>query len=182
MNLQNQTDDVLQFFSRSADKPAGKGVGDLVSNPSLYVKLNSIPHWRRTFSSLWVGAPFKVRGKTYRTHEHALQALKFESAGKHETAEMFSLESETKLAKGGGHDARKARKIVMLSLKELSQWEKARPAAKDEIYLQKYTQIELARRALLGTRNAQLYHCGPRMKRIRCIRLETIREKLQAQF
>ena len=174
--------DTLQFFYRSRDCPAGSGAGETVENSKDYSKLNDVKNWRQTFSSLWDKESFKYIGKTFKSHEHALQSCKFRINGHFEIADSFTVESGSKLGKGTGLDARKARKTVMLTLKEMENWNNVIGKIKDEIYICKYTQCPTAKKALMLTGNAQLISGGPRLKRIRCTRLEKTRKFLQENF
>ena len=75
--------DILQFYAFSANKEAGKGVGDLVKDPSKYHELNKIENWRKMFSSLWE-EDFVYEGYTYKSFEHCFQACKFNITGHEE--------------------------------------------------------------------------------------------------
>jgi predicted NAD-dependent protein-ADP-ribosyltransferase YbiA (DUF1768 family) len=173
--------DRLVFFARSADKPAGSGVGDVVARPDEYVELTTIPHWRRIFSTLWDGEPFTYQGRTYRSLEHALQALKFASCGRDDIAIQFAKESGTPLSKGSGVEAYQARRMVTLPKELITVWDQNKRILKKPVYRAKYTQCPTARRALLATRQAELWNSGPRIETTRCITLEEIRAELLAQ-
>jgi len=170
--------DVLQFFSRSADKYPGCGVGEHVADPTKYKRLSKIKNWRRMFSDLWE-EDFKFEGKTYRTQQHALQAAKFTSAGYNDIAFQFCVESGSKLALGCGLDAMRARKKVMLSEDEMAVWNEVRPTRKTAIYAAKYCGGNTASEALVATMDAILVSNGPRLHRIVCERLMQAREHLQ---
>jgi len=45
--------DRFQFYIHSKDIYPGRGVGECVSNESVYHELSQIKGWRRIFSSLW---------------------------------------------------------------------------------------------------------------------------------
>lgn len=167
-----QSDDILQFYAYSADKPAGKGVGDVVRNPEDYSDLNKIKHWRRMFSSLWE-EEFTYQGYTYLSFEHCLQACKFKLTGHDDIAYKFTVESNCNL------NPTKSRRIVMLSEKELELWYTKKSAIKEKIYLSKYNRDSTVYKALLLTKDAQLINSGPRIKKIRCTRLEKLRTSLR---
>jgi len=174
--------DRLQFFAFSADKPAGKGVGDLIKDPTIYKELDEIKNWRRVFSSLWtnIDEPFEYQERKYISYEHAFQSAKFLCNGYEKIADKFSLNDlESSLARSAGLEASRNRKIIKLSQQELDLWESLRGKVKDELYLAKFTQVPSAKKALLGTNNAELWNKGPRIKEIRCIRLEKTRELLK---
>ena len=171
--------DKLQFYARSADKPAGLGIGDVVDDPSIYEKLNEIPNWRRMFSSLWDGENITCGTRTYKSYEHAFQAQKFLSAGYKRTAYSFCLESDTVLANGTGLDAFKARKKKMLTEEQMEHWHSIVSDVKMEIYRDKYAKGTIARKALLRTRSAELWNAGPRIQKIRCYSTELIRNEIR---
>lgn len=178
--------DRLQFYARSANMPAGSGVGDVVEDPSIYEKLNEITNWRRMFSSLWDGEIIKHESnldksgsiRSYKSFEHAFQAQKFLSAGYKKVAYSFCLESDSILANGSGLDAFKARKKVMLTEEQMEHWHSIVSDVKMSIYRSKYAKGTLARKALLRTRNAELWNAGPRIKKIRCFSTEYIRKEI----
>ena len=70
-------EDKLFYYSKSANKQAGKGVNEFVSNYNDYNELNKIKDWRKMLSNFYV-AEFTYNGKTYYTAEHAFQAKKIE--------------------------------------------------------------------------------------------------------
>lgn len=173
--------DRLVFFAKSADKPAGSGVGDVVANSAEYAELNTLKNWRRVFSTLWDEEPFTYQGRTYRSLEHALQALKFSSCGRDDIAIQFAKESGTALSKATGVEAYQARRIATLPKDLIAVWDQNKRILKKPLYRAKYTQCPSARKALLATRQAELWNSGPRIETIRCITLEDIRAELQAQ-
>jgi predicted NAD-dependent protein-ADP-ribosyltransferase YbiA (DUF1768 family) len=170
--------DKLQFYARSADRLAGSGVGDQVEDPTIYERLNRITHWRRMFSSLWDGENISYEDRTYRSFEHAFQAQKFLSAGYRKTAFSFCLESNSILANGTGLDAFKARKAKILSEAKMENWNIIKDDVKMNLYRAKYARGTMARKALLRTKNAELWNAGPRIQKIRCFSTETIREEI----
>lgn len=170
--------DILQFYAFSADKPAGKGVGDCINNENDYAELNSIKDWRKMFSSFWSQAPFMFEGKTYLSFEHAYQASKFIINGYEEFANKFNLESNDKISLLVGKDVQKAGRIMKLNYSEIGVWDTFNGDIKKRIYRAKFTLNSLPGRALIATKNAQLINNGPRIKRIRCVRLEQLREEL----
>jgi predicted NAD-dependent protein-ADP-ribosyltransferase YbiA (DUF1768 family) len=67
--------DTLFFFSKSADKLAGKGTNESVNCTKDYDELNKIKDWRKILSNLYF-SPFTYQGKTYNSAEHAFQGKK----------------------------------------------------------------------------------------------------------
>ena len=168
----------LQFYARSADMPAGSGVGDCVEDPSIYAKLNKIPNWRRMFSSLWDGENILYKGRTYKSFEHAFQAQKFIHAGYNKIAYSFCLESGTILSEGTGLDAFKARKKKLLSEEQMGSWHSIVSDIKMDLYRTKYGKGTIARKALLYTKTAELWNAGPRIRKVRCFSTELIRDEI----
>lgn len=165
--------DKFQFYYKSADKYPGEGAGEFVNNKNDYIELSKIPNWRRVFSSLFLNELVYL-DKRYGSFEHAFQAQKFAVNGYNDIAFSFTLDSGSNLGKGSGLDARRARKIVKLNNKELEKWEENRRAIKDELYRIKYSS-GLPLKILKLTKQAELYSYPPRGKKIRCERLEKIR-------
>jgi predicted NAD-dependent protein-ADP-ribosyltransferase YbiA (DUF1768 family) len=172
--------DVFQFYSKSADKPPGLGVGEHVSDPLCYAELASIAHWRRMFSDLWED-DIVINGLTYRTHHHAFQAGKFQAAGLADIGYMFSKESGSTIGLGTGIDAFRARKKVILSPEQYQKWQEQKGQVKDAIYAAKFTRESHPGKALLATQNALIINKGPRIKRIECVRLMRQRENLKRE-
>ena len=173
--------DVLQFYAFSADKPAGMGIGDVVSDFSAYDELNKIKDWRKMFSSYWSNSPFIFNGRTYMSFEHAYQASKFLINGYIEFGNKFSLESNDNISKMIGKDVQKAGRIVKLNNKQIEYWDENMRKIKDQIYRAKFTITSLPGTALIATNDAHLINAGPRIKRIRCVRLEQLRSELTKQ-
>lgn len=71
--------------------------------------------------------------------------------------------------------AYKNRKIILLSEKEMSVWHDIIYDAKYNICMCKFSQIEIAKSALLGTMEAEIWNIGPRIKTLKCKTLEKVR-------
>lgn len=67
--------DQLFFYSKSANKSAGKGVNEIVLNYNIYNELNKIKNWRQILSNLY-NHEFIYDDKIYNSVEHAFQAKK----------------------------------------------------------------------------------------------------------
>ena len=174
MERQIEKEDILCFYSGSADKSPGKGIGEYVSDISIYSELEEIPNWRRMLSTLWSEEPFVYGGATFTSTEHALMRDKFLSVGFKNVSWTFERESKTDIGLGNGLLARKNRKIKIMTQEQLEHWENIRRDRKKEIYRARYGK-GLCNKALLFTRSAQLWSRGPRIKPIRCTTLEEIR-------
>ena len=160
--------DKLQFFRRSANKPAGKGVGEYVNNSNDYIELNKIKDWRKIFCSLWSEESFEYEGYHYKSYEHAFQSEKFRCNGYDDIAFQFTIESNTKLGNSDGLNAFRARKKITLSDSEMDKWHQLVNDIKDKLYLAKFSKIEKAKNALILTGCAEIWNDGPRIKRIKC--------------
>jgi len=168
--------DTLFFFSKSADKPAGKGKNEHLSNPLEYTVLNHISQWRKILSNFYV-APFRWNNRTWNSVEHAFQSRKIALVDP-VRAEWFTLESGHALGKGDGLAARKERKMVLLDDEQLRKWNNMKSKVMENILYAKFSQVELARRVLLATGNAVLLH-GARGPAERQVELENVRRQLQ---
>ena len=167
--------DILRFFSKSADKPPGKGPDERVAFPQQYATLAAQKDWRQILSNFHV-CPFVYKKRVYRTIEHAFQAAKIaiKDPG---VAEAFTVNSGTNLgARGGGVEAREQRKIVKLSKDQVAAWDAMSMDVMRDIAIAKYRQCDMAMSILLATRGAQLWHAAPRMKAVRFTHLEDIRD------
>ena len=164
--------DALQFYAFSANKAAGKGIGDIVQDASKYTELNKIENWRRTFSSLWEEA-FLFEGYHYKSFEHCFQASKFNATGHSDIGFKFTMESNCQL------NAQKSKRIYKLSEPEIKLWDEKKSEIKEKIYRAKFFPGSVAHSALINTGDAMLINAGPRIKKIRCTRMEKLREELR---
>ena len=75
--------------------------------------------------------------------------------------------------------ARKNRKIVILTTKELEQWNKIKDQVMNDILLAKFTQIPIAKQVLLLTHNSILLHGTRGIPINRQLNLEKVRTILK---
>jgi predicted NAD-dependent protein-ADP-ribosyltransferase YbiA (DUF1768 family) len=161
---------VLQFYSKSADKPLpGKGAGEIIEprNIKNFAELASMVGWRKVLSNFFMG-PFKLDNRTWNSVEHYYHANKFKN-GNPAFYQQFSVESGSDISKdpafaksaGGKSGVSKKRgwkrpKDVVIDEDFFSSGrnEKAMEAGQAA----KYTQNELARAVLIATRDAKLQH------------------------
>jgi predicted NAD-dependent protein-ADP-ribosyltransferase YbiA (DUF1768 family) len=165
--------DKLFFYSKSADKPPGKGANEVVADPRQYAELASIPHWRKVLSNFHV-CPFQFQGGTYRSIEHAFQARKIAIADPVK-ARQFTVESGSPLGLGDGADAQKARKLVRLTPEQLAYWDGIKDVVMEAAATAKYAACPAALAVLRATGNAQLWHVVSRSKPVRFEHLERLR-------
>ncbi len=149
-------EDRLFFFSGSADLPPGRGVHERIADMTRYAALADVRHWRRMLSNFWP-AEFVLRGRTYRTVEHAFQAAKIALVDP-ALAEQFAMESDSELARRDGVTARKHRKLVLLDDAQLRRWDGHKDAVMRDAMRAKFGRHESLRAVLLATRPAQLWH------------------------
>lgn len=168
----------FKFFSRSIDAAPGKGAGEEMSgNPVRFDALEKEPNWRRTLSN-FAHAPFVWKGLTWNTVEHAFQAAKFEDRD-FDVFFNFSETSQSELGLGDGKAARDNRKVVRLTNAEIDAWDKKSQSVMQQLWRHKFYHDADARRVLLKTRDAQLWHIRPRQESVRWTGLEDLRDELR---
>jgi ribA/ribD-fused uncharacterized protein len=171
-------DDLLYFFSGSADVAPGRGVHERVAGPARYAGLAGVRHWRRMLSNFWP-ADFTLGEHTYRTVEHAFQAAKIGLVDP-ALAERFALDSGTELARGDGAAARKQRKLAVLDDTHLRRWDERKHVVMREAMRAKFSRHEQLRAVLVATLPAELWHgTGRGQPPARIHELETIRDALR---
>jgi len=156
--------DILLFHSKSKDLPAGSYTRkwqEYVTYPEDYIELNSIPDWRKVLSNFYV-FDFKAEVApdtilTFRTIEHGFHYFKIRLADPYRSFD-FALESGSKLSRGDGLDARRARKLVVLSPQQLQEWDAIKEFVLYSLSKCRFSQDPLSKQVLLATRDAQLWH------------------------
>ncbi|KAF0982210.1 hypothetical protein FDP41_012071 [Naegleria fowleri] len=173
-----QQPSVLFYYSKSSDKPPGKGSNETLGHnkQDYFSELAAIKNWRRVLSNFHIG-PFIYDGKTYRTAEHCFQAHKIALVSK-TLAHTFCMESKSKLSRGDGEDARKQRKAAILDENQLKQWNRMKHEIMQEILYCKFSQNEDAKKVLLATRDAELWHGTRGVPKSRQFDLEKVRERI----
>lgn len=162
---------MLCFFSGSKDAKPGKGVGE--TGCAGLENLAGVKDWRRVLSNFHV-APFVYGGLTWNSIEHAFQGHKILLADR-EKAFAFAMESGSELSRDTGAAAQKQRKMVKLSGSQLAQWNSTKMKIMEEAAAAMYSQNEKEMAVLKMTKNAELWHRGPRIKPVRFVHLERIR-------
>ncbi len=184
---EKMTSDKLLFYSKSKDLPAGaivsgRVIQEDVHDPDDYTALNAIPHWRQVLSNFYT-FDFVVEVSpdtvlTFRTIEHGFHYFKIKIANPERAFEL-ALESGTQLSQGDGLDARRARKLVVLTPQQLQEWDRQRDTVLYLLSKCRYSQDSLSKRVLLATQDAQLWHIVSKSSPVRFSHLETIREELR---
>ena len=198
--------DILLFYSTSKELRRDRRSAryqEHISHPKDYLELDSIPDWRKVLSNFYVFeftievAPDTIL--TFRSIEHGFHYFKIRLADPSRAFD-FSLESGSKLSKGEGLDARRARKLVVLTSQQLQEWDSIKDSVLYSLSKCRYSQDPLSKQVLLATRDAQLWHiasrsapnphtriaessfaqlCQRQRNPIRFAHLERVREELQ---
>jgi len=173
--------DRFVFHSKSARAAPGRGVGERVADPDTYAQLATVPDWRRVLSNFHVSdPPFTYRdpdggpldGHTFRSIEHVFHAKKFEAWPA--TALRFAFDSGDPIGQGTDADARSHRRAIVLDHAQRQAWEARRTARC------KYGEDAAARRVLVLTGHAELWHClGRSGGQERFVHLEALRSTFQ---
>jgi predicted NAD-dependent protein-ADP-ribosyltransferase YbiA (DUF1768 family)/DNA-directed RNA polymerase subunit M/transcription elongation factor TFIIS len=169
--------DKFQFYFNSADVKPGKGAGETVADATVYNELAKIKNWRRALSN-FAEAPFKWKGYTWKTAEHAYHAAKFENINR-EAFLKFAQESGSELSRGTGADAQKERKMVKLTKQQITEWDAKKGNILKAIWREKFGQHEPSRNVLMLTGNAELWHRAPRGEAERWEGLEELRAEFR---
>jgi ribA/ribD-fused uncharacterized protein len=171
-------EDKLFYYSKSANKQAGKGVNEFVSNYNEYDELNKIKDWRKMLSNFYV-AEFTYNGNTYYTAEHAFQAKKIELVDSAK-ANLFCIESGNIIGTTkDGNIARKNRKLVILDDERIKIWDEIKHNVMKEILICKFTQNKELGNVLLLTKKAILLHGAKGIPISRQYDLEEVRNSLE---
>jgi len=161
---EEESEDVLVFYSGSKDAYPGKGVHESVDEPKTYDALSKIKGWRARLSNFdvspftWSGTgvlpvPFE-EGTQWNSIEHAFQGSKFKLYGKEKEALRFTLPND--IGKGDGAFAQKHRKVVVL--KDMTAWNDLSDQVMADIAKAKYAQHKESARILDLTNHAKLMH------------------------
>jgi len=166
------------FFSKSAKKKPGKGVGEFAST-----SYDSLPlDFRQDLSNFGEKEDeyFIYDGYKWKTVEHAFQAAKFKDLN-FDLFYSFTIDSNSDLGiKGSGLDAQKKRKSIILNKEQLKEWGDKNDEIMGELWRVKFSQIDRLKKLLLDTKNAELWHTVNRKPiKQRWIGLERIREELR---
>ena len=161
---------VLQFYSKSSDKPLpGKGAGEKInpSNQHKFADLANITGWRKVLSNFHM-APFKLDGRTWNSVEHYYHANKFKK-GHPEFYEKFTVESGSDISKSAAFAKSAGGKTGKY---KSAGWKRDKSIVMDADFFEKgknqrvmeagqyakYSQNEDAKKVLLATKDAKLQH------------------------
>jgi hypothetical protein len=110
---------ILFYYSKSANKPAGKGINEYLSPEDNFQELETIPDWRKILSNFYL-ANFEWEGNIYPSVEHEFQAKKI-SLVDSTKAKLFILGNS--IGNEPPDIARKNRKLCILSKQLLDEWD-----------------------------------------------------------
>ena len=153
--------DKLFYFSKSANKKAGKGVNEHVKNENEYKELNKITDWRKMLSNFYI-SPFVLDNKKWASVEHYYHSQKFKSNPKF--SETFEYDSDSSYSKDAGKAKSaggKSGKGRDYKYKNVAM-DKDFYSNTDKIFkismFSKFTQNPELMKVLLATGNAELLH------------------------
>ncbi|KAK3245839.1 hypothetical protein CYMTET_41668 [Cymbomonas tetramitiformis] len=190
--------DILMFYSKSADKPPGKGVGELLhdDHDTVYENLQNIRDWRKVLSNFWVHSEPLVHNEiAYKSAEHAYHAEKFLMVAKmrkgaqRDTALQYAAKfadrrADINFSHISGSDVKRmgGKSKFPMEQAEIEQWEEISQEVLRRILEHKFSQCPLANRVLLATGGSILVHCmGRSGVRQHWHFLEDIRQTLRLQ-
>lgn len=65
------------FYSKSADKPPGKGIHEHLNSKDTYIELSKIKDWRKQLSNIYIYiSPIEIDGEIYNSVEHFFSCCK----------------------------------------------------------------------------------------------------------
>jgi predicted NAD-dependent protein-ADP-ribosyltransferase YbiA (DUF1768 family) len=177
-------EDKLFFYSKSKDLPAGKGVNEVVNDPSEYEELNSIKNWRHVLSNFHEET-FEFEGRLFKSIEHAFQAYKLAIVDPN-MLDLFayndSKNEDEHIGNQSSLNARKNRKLIKLNQDQLKTWDSKKEKFLLDVSTAKFKSSTDSRKVLLATKNAQLFHIESRKKiHTRFIHLEILRLSLKSK-
>ena len=115
---------------------------------------------------------------TFRTIEHGFHYFKIQLADPARAFD-FALESGSDLSNGDGLAARRARKLVILTPRQLQKWDSIRDSVLYFLSKCRFSQDTLSKKVLLAPKNAQLWHIVSRRNPVRFDHLERVRQELR---
>ena len=149
----SNANDKLFIFKKSAEKHPGKGIHDVVADPSIYPLLNATPNWRRMIDDFYV-APFEVKGIVWPSVKAMVFGYRIGEADP-EYGYKFSITSGDDLGKMDYHIF-EHRHDIHLNLEQAEDWDKKKEAVYQNALYAKFTQHPELLEILLDTKNAEL--------------------------
>lgn len=175
------TTDKLYYFSKSSDKPPGKGVNEYVENVNKYKKLSKVKDWRKMLSNFYI-SPFKLDGEIFGSVEHYYQGNKFFFNNKTfykkftwNSDSIFSRDSNIAKSSGGKSGKYKGKLIRPSNVKIDPKFFDYQHKIFIKSMFSKFTQNKELMNVLLNTGESQLWHGTRGVKPARIYTLEKVR-------
>ena len=175
------SNDKLYYFSKSSDKPPGKGVNENVSKSDQYKSLSKIKDWRKMLSNFYI-SPFKLDGEIFGLVEHYYQGNKFFFNNKNfykkftwNSNSIFSKDSLISKSAGSKSGKYKNKLIRPSNVKIDPKFFDYQNKIFIKAMFSKFTQNKQLMNVLLNTGNAQLWHGTRGVKPARIYTLEKVR-------
>ena len=182
---------VFQYYSKSSEKPPGKGSGEKIIKEDIprFSNLHAIKNWRRKLDNSWIqdNEPFELVNNRWNSVTHYYQASKF----KENNPDYYSsftagsgsaLSKNVDLAKAAGSTNGKHNGKIIRP-KEITIdptfYGKRKDKVLEEALYAKFSQIPEMKYLLLETKDALLHHYKKGSKPIINEQLMLIREKLK---
>lgn len=173
----NNSSDKLFIFKKSAQRSPGKGIHDVVADPSIYPLLNATPNWRRMLDDFYV-APFEVKGIVWPSVMAMVYGYRIAEADPL-YGYKFSITSGDPLGQMDYHIF-EHRHDLRLNLAQAEDWEKKKEAVYQNALYAKFTQHPELKELLLSTGDAQIWRTPDRGRPSKRLwRLEWIRDFLR---
>lgn len=180
--------DVFVYGSKSAHVAPGLGKNEaLTSSAELYAPLSAIRNWRRVLSQFHQ-EEFVYDGHTFATAEHAWHYAKLQAVDQAALAQEFAIESNSPLSRESPQKAKSAggkNGIYRMSKSEIARWEAVLTERIADVLYAKFSQSPVARKVLIATRDATLFHLLSRVARGRNLQpvpwLEKVRARIVAE-
>jgi len=157
-------DTIFQFYSKSLDKPPGKGAGEIIPSGEInnYKDLKQITDWRRKLDNLWL-EQFTLDGHKWNSVEHYYQGSKFKRGNPKFYLE-FSVDSGSALSKdpemaigAGGKSGKYAKELIRPENVKIDKDFIGANEMESGQYA-KFSQNSELKELLLATKNAKLQH------------------------
>jgi predicted NAD-dependent protein-ADP-ribosyltransferase YbiA (DUF1768 family) len=182
---------VFQYYSKSNDKPPGKGAGEKIPIGSIekFATLNSIKDWRRKLdnSYLLIETPFELDNQLWNSVDHYYQANKFKENNR-DFYLTFTAGSGSKLskdplmAKAAGSKSGRYKDIPLRAPEvkiDNTFYGKRKEKVLEDAMRAKFSTIADMKKILLETQDAKLLHFRQGMKPEIQNELMLIREELK---
>lgn len=155
--------DRLYFYKKSADKPPGKGIHDVVLNPAnttKYAELATVPDWRKMLDDFYVAPFVDSEGLQWNTVAHNFYAHRLTYCDP-DYAWKFTLDSGDPIGKLN-YKVFEHRNDCRLNKKQEAEWDLYKDEIQRRALLNKFIQHSELKDILLMTGDAELWRVGER--------------------